>query len=434
MILVKDGLVLRGSAFTREDVLIDGGRIAAIAPGLTPAAEARADVLDARGMFVAPGFVDTHHHLWETTLRGVTARWSLVDFLWGVLLHHRAAHSPEDVFAGAYAGAVAALDAGITTLIDHDHGIVTPEHAAEGLRAVGESGIRAVWAYGMVDEGSRARLLELRAPSDLVEVGIAPGDLASVPWERTVAEFRFAAEHGLFLTMHSRAVEAAPPDLTLLGRAGLLGPRQLFSHANRASEDELHAVARAGAAISSTPETESQMGMGFPIWSRARRKGIPVGLGTDIQTNNPADPFRSMRLALRLAEVAGEKVGLEDVLHAATLGGAAALGMADTVGSIEVGKRADLLLVRHDVPHQAPMIDPLAAYVINARASDVDAVLVDGVFRKRDGRLTGDAGRRASDLVTAAWERLRPAVERVPPVPDGFLAQFAQVMAGNLPA
>ncbi|GLY02871.1 amidohydrolase family protein [Actinoplanes sp. NBRC 101535] len=446
MTLIKGGLVLSGATFRRMDLLIQGDRIAAAGTGL-PAGDG--PVIDARGMFVAPGFVDTHHHLWETTLRGVTAEWSIVDFLWGVLLHHRAAHTPDDVFAGSYAGAVAALDAGITTTIDHDHAAVTPEHAAEALRAVGESGIRAVWAYGLGDPATRDHLLTLRPPNPLVEIGVAANDTGSVPWEQTVAEFRFAAENGLLLTQHSRSLADMPPDLTWLGDARLLGPRQLFSHANQASDDELRSLAEAGAALASTPETESQMGMGHPAWNRARRLGVTVGLGTDIQTNNPADPFRTMRLALRLTEaheqdgtiagaMAGRPAGLADVLHAATLGGAAALGLADRIGSLEVGKQADVLLVRHDGLHQAPLTDPLAGYVLNARAADVDTVLVAGEVRKRDGRLVGDAGRRAIDLVTAAWQRLEPAIAArgglLPTMPDGFLAQFAQSMAANAPA
>ena len=445
MTLIKGGLVLAGSAFRRADVLIQGEHVVAVGTDLPPG---DGETIDAAGLFVTPGFVDTHHHLWETTLRGVTAEWSVVDFMWGVLLHHRAAHTPEDVFAGSYAGAVAALDAGITTTIDHDHAALSPEHVSEALRAVSESGIRAVWAYGLGDETTRKHLLTLRPPSTLVEIGVAANDTGSVPWEQTVAEFRFAAENGLFLTQHSRSLADMAPDLSWLGQAGLLGPRQLFSHANAASDDELRSLAAAGAALSSTPETESQMGMGFPSWNRARRLGVTVGLGTDIQTNNPADPFRAMRLALRLAEaqeqdgtIAGamgrRPASLADVLHAATLGGAAALGLADRVGSLEAGKRADLLLVRHDGLHQAPLTDPLAAYVLNTRPSDVDTVLVAGEFRKRDGRLVGGAGRRAIDLVTAAWQRLEPAIAArgglLPALPAGFLAQFAESMAANAP-
>jgi 5-methylthioadenosine/S-adenosylhomocysteine deaminase len=445
MTLIKGGLVLTGSSFRRADVLIQGERITAIGAGLDPG---DGETIDASGMFVAPGFVDTHHHLWETTLRGVTAEWSVVDFLWGVLLHHRAAHTPEDIFAGSYAGAVAALDAGITTTIDHDHAAVSPEHASEALRAVGESGIRAVWAYGLGDKTTREHLLTLRPPSTLVEIGVAANDTGSVPWDQTVAEFRFAAENGLLLTQHSRSLTDMPPDLTWLGEAGLLGPRQIFSHATQASDDELRSLADAGAALSSTPETESQMGMGFPSWNRARRLGVTAGLGTDSQINNPADPFRAMRLALRLTEAqeqdgtitgatAERPASLADVLHAATIGGAAALGLADRVGSLEAGKQADLLLVRYDGLHQAPLTNPLAAYVLNSGPSDIDTVLVAGEVRKRDGRLVGGAGHRAIALVTAAWQRLEPAIAArgglLPAMPEGFLAQFAQSMAANAP-
>ena len=471
-IVIEGGSVLLGDPrradVRRADVVVQDGRIAAV--GTDVAVPAGARVLSARGSLVAPGFVDTHHHLWETTLRGATSEWSIVDFLWGMRFHHTAAHTPEDVYAGSYAGAVAALDAGITTTLDHMHAATSREHAEEGLRAVEDSGIRARWMVGLPESdphapGSAGRQARREFLASLhgarpspggqrVTVGIAVDDLASVPWAQTVEEYALAAELGLGLTVHARSVPGPgmPAEIEWLHRAGLLGPDQVYSHVTAASDDELRMLADAGATVSSTPETESQMGMGFPVWNRARRLGVEVGLGTDIQANNPADPFRSMVLALRLATVqeqepglletgllslAGRPVSLAETLYVATLGGARALGVGERVGSIEVGKQADLLVVRQDALHHSPVVDPLATYVLHTRPSDVETVLVDGRVRKESGRMCDGADHRARDLVIAAWARLEQVIAArgglLPPRPDDLLAQLAGAMAANAP-
>lgn len=463
-VLIEGGSVLVGDPrradVRRADVLVQDGRVAAVGTELSVPIGTR--VLPARGRLVAPGFVDTHHHLWETTLRGAASEWSIVDFLWGMRLHHTGAHTPEDVYAGSYAGAVAALDAGITTTLDHMHAASSREHAEEGLRAVEESGIRAQWMLGLTEADPTARLdlvrsLDRARPSAVgrrVTAGVAVNDLASVPWSQTVEEYALAAELGLALTVHARSVPGPGmhAEIEWLHRSGLLGPVQVYSHVTAASDDELRMLADAGAAVSSTPETESQMGMGFPVWHRARRLGVEVGLGTDIQANNPADPFRLMLLALRLATAQEQEPGLQksgllslsarpvslaDVLYVATLGGARALGIADRVGSIEVGKQADLLVVRQDALHHSPVVDPLATYVLHTRSSDVETVLVDGQVRKEAGRMSDGADHRARDLVVAAWARLEPVIAArgglLPPRPEGLLGQLAEAMTANAP-
>ncbi|NHC47634.1 amidohydrolase family protein [Motilibacter aurantiacus] len=472
-VLIEGGLVLVGDPLEadirRADVLVQDSRIAAVGTGLAIPAGAR--VLSARGRLVAPGFVDTHHHLWETTMRGAASEWSIIDFLWGMRFHHTAAHTPEDVYAGSYAAAVAALDAGITTTLDHMHAANSREHAEEGLRAVGDSGIRARWMLGLTtsdpqapssagQQDRRDLLASLNEAQPFsvrqrVMVGVAANDLASVPWAQTVQEYALAAELGLGLTVHARSVPGPglPAEIEWLHRARLLGPNQVYSHVTAASDDELRMLSDAGAAVSSTPETESQMGMGFPVWNRARRLGVEVGLGTDIQANNPADPFRCMLLALRLATVqeqepglqesgllslSGRPVSLVEVLHVATLGGARALGMGDRVGSIEVGKQADLLIVRQDALHHSPVVDPIATYVLHTRPSDVETVLVDGQVRKESGRMSDGADHRARDLVVAAWARLEPVIAArgglLPPRPEDLLLQLARTMVANAPA
>lgn len=473
--LVAGGRVLLGSPrdarFERADVLIVDGKIASIGLDLD---RANVDeVLDATGTVVVPGFVDTHHHLWETNLRGMTAGWDIIDFSWGIRFHHSAIQSAEDIYAGTYAGALSALDAGITTTLDFSHAINSPEHARQGLQAAHDSGLRTLFAYGLVaapyaasgfadDEARRSDLRSLRAElfssddnSALVTLGVAVNDIGGVPWAQTKAEYELARELDLVTTSHTNSTWSPQraPEIGWLHHDGLLGDRQVHAHMNTTSDHELQLVADAGAGIASTPETELQMGMGFPIFARAALRGIPVGLGTDIQANNPADAFTQMRLGMH-AETAranqplldawgtgalhGVAVTPAEILHHATLGGAQVLGLDGVTGSIEVGKAADLVLVRSDRLHHRPMLDQMAALVLHSRVSDVDTVLVAGTVRKRGGALEEASAAKAARLVDAAWDRLDPQIEarggRLPARPDGLLEQIGQAAVANAPA
>lgn len=472
--LITNGWALLGAPrearFERVDLLIVDGKIAAIGTELPR--ENVDELLDASGTVVIPGFVDTHHHLWETNLRGMSAGWDIVDFSWGIRFHHSAIQSAQDIYAGTYAGALTALDAGITTVLDFSHAINSPEHAREGIRAVQDAGLRSIFAYGLAaaPDGSAdfatpaARHDDLRSlrteysswadASSLVTLAVAVNDIGGVPWEQTKAEYELARELDLLLTAHTNSTWSPQraPEISWLQREGLLGRNQVHAHMNTSSAHELDLVADAGAGIASTPETELQMGMGFPIFASAAQRGIAVGLGTDIQANNAADSFTQMRLAMH-AESArsnqplldalgtgalhGVEVTPAEMLHHATLGGAEVLGLDGITGSIELGKAADLVLVRYDQLHQRPLLDMMSMLVLHSRVSDVETVLVAGNVRKREGRLDSAASAKASTLVDRAWDRLHPQIEarggQLPARPAGLVDQIGQAAIANAP-
>ena len=128
----------------RGDLLIEDGRIAAIGDEAVDA-----ERIDAAGTLVIPGFVDTHRHVWQTAIRGICADWTLLDYFLGVRVNSSGVFTPEDVYVGNYAGALEALDAGVTCLLDFSHCLNSPEHADEAVRGLRETGIRGTWAYGM---------------------------------------------------------------------------------------------------------------------------------------------------------------------------------------------------------------------------------------------------------------------------------------------
>lgn len=468
-ILITGGTVLVGPALTGHfavaDVLVEHGRIAEIGPALDAP---DAQQLDATGTFILPGFVDAHAHLWEATMRGISADWDVIDFAWGIRYNHVGLHQPEDLYAGTYAGALASLDSGTTTVLDHAHALASPDHADEALRAVADAGIRAVWAYGLnavpgpsdsftspADRQADARRLRTAiGERGLVRMGLAVNDLLSVPWAQTSAEFAFARDLDVILTAHANTTWGPwrPPEIEFLAQDGLLGNRQVFSHGDATSDHELRLLADAGAALVSTPESELQMGLGMPLFARAGTLGMRVGLGSDLQANNSPDAFMQMRLGRHaengrrnqivldgpgLVELDGAPVGVRQILHVATMGGAEVLGLDSAIGSLEPGKAADIVLLRNDSIRQRPVVDPFATVVEHSQVGDVDTVLVDGRIVKRAGLLTGGVNAAAVTLIDTAWSRLR---ERMadrggpkPARPDGLFEQLSASVLANLP-
>jgi 5-methylthioadenosine/S-adenosylhomocysteine deaminase len=467
-IVVRGGRVLVGDPgdgrFEELDVVVEDGRIAAlVAAAEVPGARG----VDARGGLVLPGFVDTHRHTWQTAMRGICADWTLLDYFRGVRLQISGAFGPEDVYAGNYVGALEALDAGVTTLLDFSHCVNSPDHADEAVRGLRDAGVRGIFAYGMFPvpleqpvfatpddrfaDARRVRERHFSSADGLLGMGIALTEVGLVPFDVTRAEVALARELDVMVTAHLGSVttERRPPEVELLHGAGLLDHRQVHVHCNACSDRELDLLADAGASVSMTPETELQMGMGFPIFARALARGMTPSLGCDIVSNNRGDLFAQMRLGLqaeraranqheldRLAMPEALPLGVRDVLRFATLGGAEALGLGAEIGSIEAGKRADLILLRTDRLHMAPLNDPVAATVLHAGPADVDTVLVGGEVVKEDGRLTAGRAAAAIGLVEASRGRIVSALEPrgglLPPAPEGWFELTLQVMEQNL--
>jgi len=471
-VIIRGGTVLvgapRAGKFEQADVRVRDGLIAEIGLGLDAAG---AQLLDADGRYVLPGFVDAHHHLWEASLRGVCSDGSFADFFYRIRVNHAGIHTPEDLAAGIAAGALAAIDAGTTTVVDHLHAVNSPDHADAGLEAVLESGLRARWCYGTSggpvpvpvfnsqherwDDARRVRSSAFSAQQDgdRVTMGLAIADVGTYGWDESPTDYHLADELDVMITSHANCFwgPSHPAEFAALHARGLLGPRQLYSHANASTDEELALLADAGVSVVSTPETEMQLGIGFPILSRAARAGVKHGIGVDIQANNSADMFSQMRLGMHACSALAHQpmlertgsAGIEDpvvstreIYHTATLGGAEAVGLDHITGSIAVGKAADLVLLRHDGLHQTPNIDPFATIVQQSGPRDVDLVMVAGEIIKQGGRLPTERVRVAHEGVTAAFERLcARAQERGglrPPVPEGLFGQIADAVNHNV--
>jgi 5-methylthioadenosine/S-adenosylhomocysteine deaminase len=429
-------------------ILIEDGRIAAIGQNL--AASTSMPVIDAEGGIVMPGMIDTHRHVWQSLLRGQLADGSLYDYMSALRYGFAPQFSAADAELGNFAGALDALNAGVTTVVDHSHIIATPDHADALLSGLEAAGIRAVFCYGLSDvadadkpieaarafttrwrhsDAERIRLGRLSSDSGLVRFGIGASEFLFAPMHYTVAEVDLARR----LNAHRFSVHVANGPfargtryVTRMLRKNLVDERTLFIHGNILTKDDLKHIRDAGAAISATPESEMQMGMGTPVWPLAKELGVHCGFGADIVSGGSGDLFTQMRLALAAGRLAAnDKLGLsgvapkklaltaEDALRAVTIEGAKVAGLDKEVGSIEVGKKADLIILKVNGISTAPVLDPIKTVVMQASVADVDTVMVQGRILKFKGKLlVGDQQGIASHLQSAAERIVRATTEQ----------------------
>lgn len=442
--LIRGGHVLTMDSeigdIPQGDVLVEDKRIAAVAPHL---GVDDAKVVDAAGMIVMPGFVDTHRHTWQTQLRGVASDWTLYNYTTRIRLGYSSCYEPDDAYVGNFAGAIEALNAGVTTIVDHSHIINSPEHADEALRGLVDSGIRAVFCFGLfpnpqqhpfrfkdfapgwrLDDARRIRTNRLSGDDGPIYMGLAPAEVEKVPFEQACEEIRLGRELGArciscHVSMSGYSSAFGSPLVTRLAQERMIGPDTILVHGNSLTPHELGIIADRGAAISSTPEVELQMGMGRSIVGKAVRAGAKVALGVDIVSNIPGDMFGPMRVALQderadrndilvAQDQVPRRLGFtcRDVVEMATIGGAAVANLDSEIGSLSPGKRADIICVRRSSLNTMGAADPYAAIVHYANHQDVDTVLVDGAVIKRNGRLSTE---NEDDVVARTW-RSRDAI------------------------
>ncbi|MFC4056313.1 amidohydrolase family protein [Actinomadura syzygii] len=397
-------------------VLIEDGRIAAVVRDAAELAGADAETIDADGGIVLPGLVDSHRHTWMALMRAISADQSLPQFLGTTFGGTGSFLTAEDLGTASLVGALEALDAGTTTIMDCCDCVNTPAHADAAIDALRTAGIRAVYAYGMQKwdftptpfAGHDDRLKDLRRVRDelrdgLVTPGVLLSDFGTVPFEHTAAEVRLAADLGVVISSHTAAATGSIllKGLREMRDHGLLNPGHVHIHCPALDEREWRMMADTGAKITIAPETEMQMGMGIPPLRPAMDAGIAPGVSTDIVCVGSGDLFSQLRLGLQTQRMLDNDrvhrtgtmpwtIGLttKDALAWGTTNGADTLGLSDRIGSLTPGKQADLIVLkpRMDLVRSS---HPTGTVVLQSTAADVDTVLVNGEIRKRNGRLLG---------------------------------------------
>ncbi len=405
--LIRGGTVLSLDPeigdLTAGDVLVDGDRILAVGPDLS---NGEVEVIDATGMIVMPGFVDSHRHIWEGLLRNIgtdvplEGRTSYISFV----LHKLApAFRPEDAYVGNLVSALGAIDAGITTLLDWSHIQGSPAHTDAVIKALKDSGLRAVFAYGFPWWGK----WEERQPSWFVRAATeyfstkdqkltlalaAPGP-EFTDFEVTRDHWKLARETGARITTHV-GVGSYGQDgkVQEFGEAGLLGSDTTYIHCTTLNDTEISMIVDTGGTVSLASPVEMMMGHGMPPIQKFLDRGLRPSLSVDVETNVPADMFNQMRsvLSLQRGLAAGDgkdPVSTREVLAYATVEGARANGLDSKIGTLTPGKQADLIILRTDRMNVTPLNDPTTAVVAGMDTGNVDTVLIAGRVMKRHGEL-----------------------------------------------
>ncbi len=399
---------------------ITDGTITAVGPamprdGSDPAADSeRVTVIDGRGKLALPGLVNLHTHLPMTLLRGLAEHVDLQGFLAKVWAAEGAVMDPDTVELGARLGALESLRGGCTTQLDmYFH----HEAAHRGAVAVGSRHVGGPVFFDFPGPDGltwEQRIAGLRDwPRVMAEIGGPTVPAAGLPHGTYTVSVEhlsqiaetvrgWGLERALLCThVSENAAEnaevreryAATPT-GLLDKAGWLDGSVpvVFGHGVHLDESDREIAARSEVTVAHCPGSNLKLSSGALDWQEWHDDGIRVGLGTDgCSSSNDLDMWQVMRQAALLARLTSGRPDIapaEQVLRAATIDGARALGLGDLIGSLEVGKRADLVLVDLDQPHLTPVHDVPALLVFAAGRGDVTDVLVDGEVVVRHGHST----------------------------------------------
>ncbi len=406
------------------DVLIQDQTIVGVGPALE-VPEGTIEI-DASGGIVMPGMVDTHRHMWQTAMRGYGADWTLTQYFVWYYLQSGKLFRPQDVYAGNLLSAIEAIDAGVTTSVDWSHGLQTVDHAEAAVAALREVPGRFVLAYGNIQQGPwewsaapefREFVSRTFSGDDMLGFQMAfdiPGDEAFP--ER--AAFEVARDLDAPVTTHAGVWNVTNDNgIRLMYENGFMTPRTIYVHASTLSPDSYQRIAATGGSVSVSSESEQSAGQGYPTTWQLRQHDIPVSLSMDTSVWWSGDMFSAMRSTLsadRLREhlnahdkqdtVTHHHLRAEHVVDFATRGGAKALGLDSVIGSLEPGKRADVVLIKNDAsPVMFPLLNPYGHVVFQAQRGDVHTVVVNGRVLKHANKLVDidlEKARRSTEDTT----------------------------------
>jgi 5-methylthioadenosine/S-adenosylhomocysteine deaminase len=404
-LLIRGGIVVTMNDrfdIVNGDVSIRDGRIAAVGTSIT---DPHDRVIDARGGYVLPGLIQTHIHLCQTLFRGFADDLPLMDWLRTRIWPMEAAHTPDTLRAATRLATTELLSSGTTAVLTmetvHDTDVV--------FETVAESGLRATIGKCMMDfdaqvpkrlqETTRGSLDEsqaIRSRWDGAEGGrlraaFAPRFAVSCSRELLEAVAALSDEQHALVHTHAsesrdeiaivRKMSGGLSNLEYLASLHLASPHLCAAHCVWADDRDQQILADHDVKVMHCPGSNLKLGSGVAPVIEMRARGITVSLGADgAACNNRLDMFEEMRLAAVLQAMRKQPGVLRarDVLWMATRAGARTLGLEDAIGSLEAGKRADLIVVERDRPHLAPGPDPYSTLVYAARGSDVRTTIVDG--------------------------------------------------------
>ncbi|MGX1170518.1 cytosine/adenosine deaminase-related metal-dependent hydrolase [Bradyrhizobium sp. USDA 372] len=425
------------------DVLVEGNRIADVRPSIDVGADT--EVVDGAGRIVIPGLINAHMHTWQTGLRGFAANWTLLEYFRRMHAGLATVFRPDDIYIATLVGALNQINHGVTTLVDWCHNNPTPDHTDAGVRGLIESGIRAAFFHGSPKPEPKPgephfsevphprrqveRLLAgpLADRDGLVTLGLAILGPHYSTLDVAMHDFHLARELNLTASMHQGGGPAKTPGgWEKLLEAGLVGPGVNIVHGNDLPDDLLDRLVDLGVSFSVTPENEMIQGHGFPITGCLLKRGVRPTIGIDLESVLAGDLLSAARVALSMQRAldnaesrktsgtipATTTIPIREALRWITTEGARMLGREHQIGSLTPGKLADLVIINASDLNLHPVHDPIATVVMQTSLANIEAVMIGGAWKKRNGRLLVGGLETKKELLAQSGRRLVQDIER----------------------
>ncbi len=436
MLLIKNGLTILGTELDvrRADILIQDGLILDIGDALSfPTLKINDphSVINATDLLVCPGFIQTHIHLCQTLFRGSADDLELLDWLKQRVWPLEAAHTPTSLAASSLLAVAEMIKSGTTTALTME----TVNHTDIVLETVQRTGFRAFIGKCMMDAGDGVpeglqevteksleesiRLMKEWRDKELVRFCFAPRFAVSCTRALLEEVARLARVNNILVHTHAsenaREIEIVERDsgmrnIEYLHSVGLSGKHVALAHCIHINEHERQLLADTHTNVLHCPSSNLKLASGIAPVCDLLKRGVNVSLGADgAPCNNNLDIFTEMRTAALLQKVENgpDALPAKTAFRMATIAGARTLGLEQELGSIEVGKRADLVLIDMEKLHILPSPDPISALVYAARSSDVQTVIINGNIVMRNRELKTIDEEKVTALARKEFQDLR---------------------------
>jgi 5-methylthioadenosine/S-adenosylhomocysteine deaminase len=436
--------------YHEPDIIIEGGTLITMVDGESPVDNTRiiirknrifdivssdirpcpkaVEIIDAGNCLIMPGLINSHSHLAMTLFRGYADDLPLNDWLYKKIFPAEASHlDPENVYWGSLLGCMEMIASGTTGLID---GYFFQDATA---RAVQDAGLRALVAQGVIDYpapgvpdpgknliAGREFIERWLNASDLITPGLFCHSPVTCSADTLAGAMDISMEYLLPIQIHlsetSYEVEeiikrTGQRPVPYLKGLGMLKKSLIAAHSIHLNDNEIDLLCGAGVSIVHAPESNMKLASGVARIPEMLRRGMTVGIGTDgCASNNNLDLFKEMDSAAKLGKVfTGDPVNMDagTVLKMATSRGARIMGLENETGTIEKGKKADIIVVDLNSPHMVPLYNPLSAMVYSAEGSDVRDVIVNGKILMKGRKFQTLDQEEAMERVKAISSRIR---------------------------
>jgi 5-methylthioadenosine/S-adenosylhomocysteine deaminase len=411
--------------FERGDILIQGKKIVSVGPNLQVPETAL--TIDAAGMIVMPGLVDTHHHQYEGILRSTLADGIIpanapktapdINYVSLIQRTFTPLYSPEDARIAELLSSLSQINAGVTTTVDTSQVQLTPEHTEACIAGLKESGRRAVFAYWPPGKDDAAALAETL--TGLRKKHFSSDDqLLTLATQLRLNPAQWRVAKGMAIPIVTHIVGTAFGDLEVMVSENLMGPDNEYIHCTLLSSSMWKRIADTGGKVSVSPAIEMQMQHGIPPIQEAIDHGIRPSLSVDVECSMTADLFTVMRAAFTLQRaMANERIikgesdapdllNCRDVLELATINGARVAHLDSKIGSITPGKEADLIFLATDRINTFPLNNVPGAIVTLMDTGNVEHVVIAGKVVKWRGQLVNIGVQRLRQQAQTACDGL----------------------------